>query len=68
MTGSNREIFSPQIIANLSQNVTERPKDLETSKIWSFSGKNFVAKFLKIAKGGIFALECISNKNVSYVF
>ena len=55
-----------QIVA---QNATERVKFLKTLKIWVFLEKRYFSWkktiFYKNVKGGKFAVECVSNGNVS---
>ena len=70
LTFLNMKICLDQIVANLPQNATEVVKFLETFKMWVFFekldgvfGKNL--NFVKIAKGGKFAVECVSNGIIS---
>ena len=65
--------FFNQIVANLPYNATEKARFLKMLKIWVFFGKiyRFFEKnlvFFKIAKGGKFAVERVSNGIISQKF
>ena len=66
---SERDFLRPDI-ASLSKNATETVRFLKTFKVWVFFEKKdaFFEKkliFFKIAKGGKFAIESVSNGIIS---